>query len=81
MLVVQQRELAAGQETAFNVARTAALLGDNETALKSLRESLAAGESDILGIRVDRSFKSLAEDERFREIASNALELPDSSGQ
>jgi tetratricopeptide (TPR) repeat protein len=82
MLAVQQSELKAGQETAFNVARTAALLGDHEMALQSLRQSQLAGESDLLGIRVDPSFKTLRDDARFQSLAANVLALPaDDSGK
>jgi len=77
MLAVQQSELAAGQETAFNVARTAALLGDSATALKSLKQSQAAGEPDLLGVRIDPSFISLRADPQFQQIAVNALDVPD----
>jgi tetratricopeptide (TPR) repeat protein len=76
MLAVQKSELASGQETAFNVARTAALLGDNDTAFASLRQSLAAGEPDLLGVRIDRSFKTLRGDARFQTLATNVLDLP-----
>ena len=76
MLAVQQSELAAGQETAFNVARTAALLGDSATALKSLKQSQAAGEPDLLGVRIDPSFISLRGDPQFQQIAVNALDVP-----
>ncbi|HVZ01617.1 MAG TPA: hypothetical protein VHA35_19075 [Dongiaceae bacterium] len=77
MLAVQESELAAGRETAFNVARTAALLGDNETALKSLRRSQAAGEPDLLGVRIDPSFSALRADPQFRQLAANVLDVPE----
>jgi tetratricopeptide (TPR) repeat protein len=77
MLAVQESELAAGHETAFNVARTAALLGDSATALKSLRQSQAAGEPDLLGVRIDRSFMSLRTDPQFEQIAVNVLQVPE----
>jgi tetratricopeptide (TPR) repeat protein len=77
MLAVQESELAAGRETAFNVARTAALLGDNQTALKSLRQSQASGEPDLLGLRIDPSFTSLRADPQFQQLATNVLDLPD----
>lgn len=77
MLAVQESELAAGRETAFNVARTAALLGDSETALKSLRRSLAAGEPDLLGMRIDPSFTALRGDPQFRQLAANVLDVPE----
>ncbi len=76
MLAVQKSELAAGRETAFNVARTAALLGDRDAALASLEQSLAGGEPDLLGIRIDRSFRSLREDARFQKLADTVLDLP-----
>jgi tetratricopeptide (TPR) repeat protein len=77
MLAVQESELAAGHESAFNVARTAALLGDSATALKSLRQSQAAGEPDLLGVRIDRSFTSLRTDPQFEQIAVNVLQVPE----
>jgi tetratricopeptide (TPR) repeat protein len=74
MLTVQKSELAAGRETAFNVARTAALLGDSDTAFASLQQSLAGGEPDLLGIRIDRSFKALRGDARFERLADAVLD-------
>mgnify|MGYP001550765712 CR=1 FL=1 len=59
------------------MARTAALLGDNATALKSLRQSEAAGEPDLLGVRIDPSFTALRTDPQFRQIALNALAVPE----
>jgi tetratricopeptide (TPR) repeat protein len=77
MLAVQESELAAGRETAFNVARTAALLGDSAMAMKSLRQSQAAGESDLLGLGIDPSFNSLRADPQFRQLAANVLDVPE----
>ncbi|MDQ7248676.1 TPR end-of-group domain-containing protein [Dongia sedimenti] len=76
MLAVQKSELAAGRETAFNVARTAALLGDRDAAFASLEQSLAGGEPDLLGIRIDRSFKALRGDARFQKLADTVLDVP-----
>jgi tetratricopeptide (TPR) repeat protein len=76
MLAVQKSALARGEEAAFNVARTAALLGDRDTALAMLQQSLASGEPDLLGIRIDRAFKSLHGDPQFQQIADRALVLP-----
>jgi tetratricopeptide (TPR) repeat protein len=76
MLAVQKSELAAGRETAFNVARTAALLGDHDAAFASLEQSLAGGEPDLLGIRIDRSLKSLRGDVRFQKLADTVLDVP-----
>jgi tetratricopeptide (TPR) repeat protein len=75
MLAVQKSEHAAGRETAFNVARTAALLGENDAAFASLEKSLAGGEPDLLGIRIDRSFKALRGDARFQKLADAVLDL------
>ena len=77
MLAVQQSELAAGRETAFNVARTAALLGDDRTALQSLQRSQEAGEPDLLGLRIDPSFNALRADPQFRQLATNVLDVPE----
>jgi len=76
MLAVQQSELAAGKESAFNVARTAALLGDSATAFAALQQSLAAKEPDLLGLRIDRAFKDLRGDARFQKLAAAVLDLP-----
>jgi tetratricopeptide (TPR) repeat protein len=75
MLAVQRSERAAGRETAFNVARTAALLGHHDAALASLEQSLAGGEPDLLGIRIDPSFKTLRDDARFQRLADAVLDL------
>lgn len=76
MLAVQRREQADGREAAFNVARTAALLGDNEAALAALEQSRAAGEPDLLAIRIDRAFSALRGDARFQKLADTVLPLP-----
>jgi tetratricopeptide (TPR) repeat protein len=76
MLAVQRREQADGRETAFNVARTAALLGDNEAALAALEQSRANGEPDLLAIRIDHAFKALRGDARFQKLADAVLALP-----
>ena len=76
MLAVQQREHAAGRESAFNVARTAALLGNDEAALAALERSRAEAEPDLRGIRIDHAFKSLRGDPRFQKLADAVLKLP-----
>jgi hypothetical protein len=75
MLAVQQREHAAGRERALNVARTAALLGNDELALAALAQSRDDGAPDLLGIRIDRAFKSLRGDPRFQKLADAVLDL------
>jgi tetratricopeptide (TPR) repeat protein len=76
MLAVQRREQVEGRETAFNVARTAALLGDGEAALAALEQSRANGEPDLLAIRIDHAFKALRGDARFQKLADAVLALP-----
>jgi tetratricopeptide (TPR) repeat protein len=76
MLAAQRREQADGRETAFNVARTAALLGDSEAALAALEQSRADGEPDLLAIRIDHAFKALRGNARFQKLADAVLALP-----
>ncbi|MEJ0013287.1 MAG: hypothetical protein WDM94_11835 [Bauldia sp.] len=69
ILTSQTAQYAAGKETAFNVARTAASLGDLQTALDYLEKSKAADEPDIIGIRLDPQLKPLHTDPRFKTLA------------
>lgn len=70
MLDEQRRQFAQGREQAFNVARTAGEMGDAETALDYLHQSVERREQDILGIRIDRSFRKLWDEPRFRAVAA-----------
>jgi tetratricopeptide (TPR) repeat protein len=75
LLAAQKNALAAGDGVAFNAARTAALLGDSDAAFALLAQSQSAGEPDLLGIRIDRGFKTLRSDPRFQKLAASVLAL------
>lgn len=70
MLEEQRLQFDRGREQAFNVARTAGVIGDSETAMAYLRKSKERNETDILAIRIDRSFKKLWPNDDFRALAA-----------
>jgi len=76
LFAAQKSAIATGSEAAFNGARTAALLGDSDAAFALLAQSQAAGEPDLLGIRIDRGFKALRSDARFQKLATAVLDVP-----
>jgi tetratricopeptide (TPR) repeat protein len=73
VLTAEEKAHAAGRESAFNVARTAALLGDRQKVFAYLQRSREAGEPDILGIRIDPAFKAIRTDTEFVAIADAVL--------
>lgn len=81
MLEEQRLQFDQGREQAFNVARTAGLIGDSETALAYLRRSQERHEQDILAIRIDRSFRKLWPNEEFRALAAQVgFPFPQTAG-
>lgn len=70
MLAVQKESFDGGLEQAFNVARTAGMLGDRATMFDYLAKSVERNEQDMLGIRIDRSFAKFWDDEEFRDVAA-----------
>lgn len=81
MLDEQRLQFDQGREQAFNVARTAGVIGDAETAMAYLRKSKERGETDILAIRIDRSFKKLWQNEDFRALAAEiGFPFPQTAG-
>lgn len=81
MLDEQRLQFDQGREQAFNVARTAGVIGDAETAMAYLRKSKEIGETDILAIRIDRSFKKLWQNEDFRALAAEiGFPFPQTAG-
>jgi tetratricopeptide (TPR) repeat protein len=64
----QVRQFEKNLEPAFKVAGTAAMLGHSDEAFHFLAESIRRGEGDLLGVRVEPSFKRLRNDERYRAI-------------
>jgi tetratricopeptide (TPR) repeat protein len=73
MLADQTARYTAGNESAFNVARTAAVLGKRQLALDYLLKSKDAGEPEFVGIHVDTMLKSLHDDETYRHLAAAAF--------
>lgn len=81
MLEEQRLQFDRGREQAFNVARTAGVIGDSETAMAYLRKSKEHGETDILAIRIDRSFKKLWQNDDFRALAAEiGFPFPQTAG-
>ncbi len=76
MLAAQQAQHESGRETAFNLARTAALAGLTDAAFGYLDESVKKREPDALGIRIDPSLKPLRADPRFEALAEAAFAPP-----
>ncbi|HVZ13795.1 MAG TPA: hypothetical protein VG894_04980 [Bauldia sp.] len=69
----QTRAYADGREAAFNVARTAALLGDRPTAIQYLQRSKAAGEPDFNAVRIDPALATLRDDAEYQKLAATVF--------
>jgi tetratricopeptide (TPR) repeat protein len=72
MLGLQQQLYAQHKISAFNVAMTESLLGDEEAALQSLRLSIAQNETELAGIRASYEFMPLRSNPEFRQIVVEA---------
>jgi tetratricopeptide (TPR) repeat protein len=68
MLKEQQRLRADGKESAYNLARTYALLGRKQEALDELQTAYHEHEPELVSVRIDMAFASLHDEERFREM-------------
>src|SRR5580693_6014983 len=68
MLKEQQRLRADGKESAYNLARTYALLGRKQEALDELQTAYQQHESELVSMRVDGGLVGLHDEPRFREI-------------
>jgi hypothetical protein len=68
MLKEQQRLHADGKESAYNLARTCALLGRKPEALDNLQTAYQQREPQLVSTRVDVALSSLHDEARFREI-------------
>jgi Tfp pilus assembly protein PilF len=68
MLNEQQRLRADGKESAYNLARTHALLGRKQEALGELQSAYQQHETELVSMRIDVAFTSLHDETRFREI-------------
>src|SRR5271156_290873 len=68
ILKEQQKLYANGQERAYNLAQTSALLGNKEPALEYLQNSYLKRDPDLTRLRIDPLMSTLHEEPRFREI-------------
>jgi tetratricopeptide (TPR) repeat protein len=68
ILKVQQARYATGQERAFNVAETAALLGETQQALDLLQVSYAKRDPDLTRLRLDPQLSSLHDEPVYRDL-------------
>jgi hypothetical protein len=59
-------------ETAYNIARSFAFLGDKEKAVAWLQDALARGFRDLDKAKTDSSFKSLHDDPRFVALVGSS---------
>jgi Tfp pilus assembly protein PilF/phage terminase Nu1 subunit (DNA packaging protein) len=66
----QKRQFALGNEAAFDVAQTAALVGDRAAALDFLDIAARRAEPGLVGIRLAPSLASLADEKAYRTILS-----------
>ena len=68
MLKEQQRLHADGKESAYNLARTCALLGRKQEALDDLQTAYQQHEPELVSMRIDVALSNLHDETRFREI-------------
>jgi tetratricopeptide (TPR) repeat protein len=68
ILKEQQYLYANGQERAYYLAQTSALLGDKEQALKDLQNSYLKRDTYLTQLRIDPTMSTLHDEPRFREI-------------
>jgi len=68
MLKEQQRLRADGKESAYNLARTCAMLGRKQEALDYLETAYQQHETEIVSMRIDVMLTTLHDEARFREI-------------
>ena len=76
MLAAEHRLYERNQLPAWELAGTAAELGDKSQAMAYLKVSVARREVDNINIGVSRTFDSLHDEAAFRELAQQALPLP-----
>jgi len=68
ILKEQQRLRSTGQEQAYNLAVTCALLGMKQEALDDLQSAYLKREPEFLRLRIDPLLSSLHDEPRFREM-------------
>ena len=72
ILAVQQKRYAQHRVTAYELAETEALLGNNPAALQYLRLSVAQNEVSLANVRACAYFRSLYPDPEFRKLVLDA---------
>ncbi|HEX4737511.1 MAG TPA: tetratricopeptide repeat protein [Allosphingosinicella sp.] len=65
-----------GRGSDYRLATLHAALGEKEPALRLLAASDRGGESAFVWVRMDRNFRSLADDPRFRQLAADVERPP-----
>jgi DNA-binding winged helix-turn-helix (wHTH) protein/TolB-like protein/Tfp pilus assembly protein PilF len=70
MLDFLRNEAKTVTESAYRLAQAYAELGRTDDAIPLLQSCLAAHDDRLMWVKVDRSFESLRDDRRFREIVS-----------
>jgi tetratricopeptide (TPR) repeat protein len=68
ILKEQQTQYADGQERAYKLAQTSALLGNKKQALDDLQNSYLKRDTDLTQLRIDPTLSTLHDEPRFREI-------------
>jgi tetratricopeptide (TPR) repeat protein len=68
ILKEQQTQYADGQEQAYNLAQTSALLGNKKQALDDLQNSYLKRDTDLTQLRIDPTMSTLHDEPRFHEI-------------
>ena len=70
MLQAQKKLLAEQRVSAFQLARTSALLGERAAALAYLQTAFQAHDSDMVSLRNDVTLRSLHNDRSFRDLVA-----------
>jgi hypothetical protein len=68
MLKEQQRLHGEGKESAYDLARTYAMLGRKQEALDNLQTAYQQHETELVSMRVDVALTSLHDEPRFRAL-------------
>jgi hypothetical protein len=72
MLAVQKKFYLQGALPAYALAQTYTRLGENQEALKYLREAYDKRDAAIASLNTDRSFDSLRDDSSFRDLLARS---------
>jgi hypothetical protein len=72
MLAEQKKFYLQGALPAYALAQTYTQLGENQEALKYLREAYDKRDAAIVFLNTDRSFDSLRDDSAFRDLLARS---------